>query len=785
MKFLIDKYFKFTKYNIKGRVYTILFLSYLLIIFLNFISPFPDLIKSFLALPSILFFPLNLGYLFIFIRNRLYNKKILGLTSLLSFLIICWSLGSLMILILLNILLSLGLYRLTAIIIIILSLFSVFDKGLDQLLVKKLTFKNIMFPALAGIMGILPFIYIRSFSKFPYMIGIDAFYYSQIILDIINRRTLPNFFLMFDVIMLLPTLIFNVKPLYIFWSSPLLCYIIFSISIYFFSYSLFNNVWLSLLSSSIAVWFQGSAMVNDIYINTPRILIYILFPFSLYVINHMKKQFYIKKESYLFLISFVMLLFFYISSSPPFYSSVIVYWPSVIKNLITPFYAFTEPLVFVAVSSVIFLQQLYALIITISIIFLFYLRYNFSNEKSEKMYIYFFIISLIAIMIHSIMGIVLTILLFLYFILHLLAERQRRSIILIALLFTLLFLLYVLSKNDRVSTINYYIDLIANRITIFGKRKYVFDFNWKINFLKGCYMSPVLLLSFIGLIISGKEFLNKTEKGVPPFLMFIVILFIYFLPLPFIYRILTFFTPFIAYYFSYFFLFIYNFTKHIIPSIRIIIMNKEKIIVKSKYISALFTIIILLFLYSPFLISLYQNKILYWSKLYNCNGNITIYTALDIKAAEYLKENLPYETIIISDPTTIKVLGGLIGYTYTFNGRMLISSKVSVPIIEGAYNLFKDTIKSYSYQKVLKIKRLYTESDILKGEGNFSKEVVIIVNWRTSHWIINNEDSYLNPFKRFEGFETLLTSETLKLIYNISGQYYIFKVKELNRPSLP
>ena len=75
------------------RIYSILFLSYLLLASINLFLPFSDLIKSIIVLPSFLLLPLQFGFGIIIFWYKLTNKKLISESVSIAFIILSWCVG--------------------------------------------------------------------------------------------------------------------------------------------------------------------------------------------------------------------------------------------------------------------------------------------------------------------------------------------------------------------------------------------------------------------------------------------------------------------------------------------------------------------------------------------------------------------------------------------------------------------------------------------------------------------------------------------------------------------
>jgi len=763
------------------RIYSLLFLSYLLLAFINYFFPFSDFIKSFIALPSMLLLPMQFGFSLITCWEKLTKKKLMPQSASTAFVFLSWCTGTIAIVLLSVLFVPLGSFNayVVLLLVILASLLSLPNNMFDRIMEKSLRSTGSLYVLTSACMGILPFIYIRLHSSFPYMLAFDQFGHSMHIIQFLEGHLAIRIYDAIYALVALPSQMFNITPLLLFWSAPLVLYICLPLGVYLFTYQVSRNRWLSLLSAVVSAWAFGGGMVVDMHYFLNRNIIYVLFPISLYVgtLDSIKIRGAKDKCKYAAAL-FVIPVLFYVMVSPAFYCTTLINWPGSIKMLLSPFYALAEPAVFMGLPMM-SNQHFYALMVAV-VIFLLLRQWL----KIENLSVWF-LLSLTAFFFHLEMGLVFSILFLLYILLPLLNKNYGNLIRFTVLSLSAICFLYFLFRwlnidNIIVRYLLNAIEAIPNQLLI-GKEGtgYIFDFSWKVEYLKSAYSTFILLLSAVGLVSSIKDF-SKNKWFLTGFFLSSIIAFLYLLPYPYAFRLLTFLTPFIGFYSAYAVSSFYSLVHGSLPGKNWVL--KIKGFTKRIRLRPLLFLLILSLVLVPSLTSAYDYYIKYFSPVYNYEGNLTTYTPLDIEAAKWLKKNTPYETIIVSDPYTINILGSLSGIGYTTDGRMFVTDTATAPIPNGAQNLFKEITRSFTYQKLVELNTLYDKSDELKGINfSSSREMVVVINGgKAAAWLAGKDSSVYLPFETFSGFERLFKARSLELAYNQSGQYYIFKAKQLN-----
>jgi len=498
---------------------------------LCYILPIPGIVKGFLALPGFLIIPYLVGGSSFY--GIKYFLRIDGEVNKISRLILYWCMGSVVITLLAMLLESISMFNMYAYvgllgILSVLGIIKDISRNKDSnkmFLTNDFCTINGIFPLLlAFLIGIIPAILITHFSPFPFIYGIDVFiwsFYSGTVINYGHFFLSGSYFPTFTIYTAIMEIIFNMAPnlMPLFWAARFLTYPLYSIGIYLLFYQLSKNNKLSLLGSLVAVWFTVyNPPFADIllYYFTPKIVVWLLFPFILYLIytNLMSKENmpeFKKKEIALILIipiSYIFILFLANQRMPAIYE---------IYEYVACF---------------------------VALIYLFGLRYIQNPQLKKKIFI--LLIACAAIFFfHIPMGLLGIIILLFWFFVWTLISRYKAKIFPIVYLFGFCVILYLLLQFLGIvqfPTISskYGTDL-RNIWPDTG------NFHYLLNLISTSYMPALFVFFCLGIISAlvrrKHQFLNYSLA-----ITLFFIIFIYFSPISFMERILVFFVPFLAYF---------------------------------------------------------------------------------------------------------------------------------------------------------------------------------------------------------------------------------------------
>jgi len=165
------------------------------------------------------------------------------------------------------------------------------------------------------------------------------------------------------------------------------------------------------------------------------------------------------------------------------------------------------------------------------------------------------------------------------------------------------------------------------------------------------------------------------------------------------------------------------------------------------------------------------------------------YSIYEYQTGMWLKNNMPPNAIIISDPFTVLVMSGLTGNVITRNYRMIYDTKGNThPIINDLETLqlvksfFLTSDTKHAEELLFVIWSRYASNyalnrDIIDAKQNVSQTVFIVISGRTTAWL--NSQSYGDiPFPQdFQysiSYQKFFESPEFDLQYQCEQQVYVF-----------
>jgi len=116
------------------------------------------------------------------------------------------------------------------------------------------------------------------------------------------------------------------------------------------------------------------------------------------------------------------------------------------------------------------------------------------------------------------------------------------------------------------------------------------------------------------------------------------------------------------------------------------------------------------------------------------------------------------------------VISGMTGIGFTLDGRVM-SNSASYPIYKIKEREIKSILRNFNRALIDQLVSLYSTYFQISPED---MRVIIIINNRTTHWVMRSYAYMMRAFIRYSGLITLI--EETKLVLNLSGHYYVFEV---------
>lgn len=734
---------------------------------LCYILPIPEIVKGFLALPGFIIIPYLTGNIFItsnFLNEKSWESKVTNLFFL-------WMLGLILLIVVATVLGSFSFFNFFYYAIGILIIIGI-KFLLDKMYGKKHSFlfnltcvfdiikRNYKEVIVVTLITSLPLILLMGLSPFPANLEGDTLRFCLESQQILHYSLIPKeagYFPFLPIIVAYISILFNIHPYTLFWTGTFISYFVYAFGIYLLGYQISKNKQFSLIMVLFAV-FPFYTKTMSLYRFIPQTWIYFIFPWVLLIINKIlsdfiKTQEVIKQKQFFMKISIIYLVVLIVS-----YFLVIKIVP--IDGLDSV--AKTTHFIFV----------LLLFIISFSLVF------NKANS---------FMISIVllgAIFLHHSMGLLVVVLLMTYlclgYLLNFVNKKNMKYYRMI--IFSIVFLLII--------TICLQVPTLLPLSTPYDMPYYTFgDFSVKADLLT--YAFPYLLFS---LFVIGIIYISLARHDQFIDMLFLILslvsLFIYFLPIDVLLRILPMFAVF----------FIYVSTKGFFWIKCQLSFHKKGI-----FSFLLIMAIMLPMLFSPILNFINDVRI-----EGSDNNQLSIFTQEEYDASLWIEKNVP-NALIISDPWTQLVIGGLSGSQY-FESDVKINKVIKKIIMssssEDTYNqtmLILSQKVTFNYSEI-KNDDLFTMFIMTSFKGQrfeknldlTKKDALLIITPRTIEygkspyfWYPSKTKSFLTK-DQFPVTNTFLEESNpliskfyndnrFELIYHKNGKLYVFKVKHLNK----
>lgn len=753
----------------------------------------PDQLRAYLSSFGLIFIPLLLGFTLTAIFSKFKKSKKLfsiKITSVLEW----WMIGLISLTIIssfFSIFLPTLTFMLGEIIILFAIMFCViFGKRAisSQLIVtKKTIFSLIML--MVGV--VLPFLYWRQLTNFPLMLGDDMFNHLVDISSVSQgTRGIALYDDAFIVLIKISSAISGSKPLWMFWSAPLIQYASLATGIYFLSRKINIGYLSSIFAAITPLWFMGPGSINDLIFFLRRNILMALVPFfMLYLLSDRKKN--ETKSGYYFLIALIIPIFFYFAVSSAFYVSTISKLHIFFQYLIQPGFALTSPAVTfnMAIARI---QDLYALIIC-CIILIFISKHN--SLKQDNLIFSWAIVSLASFAINYRMGFLFSIVFLIFLVLKSFSSNYPFLLISIFSL-CVVGLTFIGLNLSSVVFLEEISDLLSR--IFFQSNSLILSTQQKLDFLFRNYTQFFTFLIFFSVTYS--TFSNRKTKTLSIITALMSIsLVAYFLPIPNSGRFLVFITPFTI-------LLIIHSIKTMIQNYFTLnttfkdqvvnlknkthIMSKKSKIIKLHFFSKQFSYymnseksfqiiiaLLVIILGSLSIMEPYNKSLQNYSSGYGPTGSISSFNQADLMMADWLDNHVSKNTIIISDPATVRILCGLAEIPYTLTGRYYVEGYNTLSIVSGRPDLFRGVLSSLDVNSLETILTLFKNSDQITGINSEDIQIIAIVNNRTTAWVSgSNSYQFANSFITFPGLSLLEKSTFSSELHSVSSYYLAFNL---------
>lgn len=738
----------------------------------NALPQVPSVLKAFLALLICTFTPLQIGSILIIKKD--FKIKAFPL----EYLITSWCLGVLVITTVSIAVAQLEgsiTFELTSIVFYSITAISTFliciDNSLDK--VERLAFEKhkevIVDLIIVFVLSLMPFVYFRLFSQYPYYVTIDGFIMSLKGKLLLRGELELTYFAAFISLISYSATLCNVELIELLWFTPIQLYAILSMSVYLLSLHLTGQKKLAFFTSVLCTWFAGGGMVCTPYTYLPKDLLYSFFPLTVYLINKLysKSSRGIREATEVFII----LILIYLTSCPTIYLSVLAKFEY--TKLLMPLYYLTEPSVQRA-SARAYAQQAFSIIVA-SLIF-FMIRLKKLNASRSSTAIALYVLSLTLYLIHRDMSLAQAIMLLIYLLILKNYSKRKHMLFLLYILVISALIPIISAKVFQLKTntlVKKYIDTIEYFPGLIGKMLkgyYVFRERTLWRLFLNTYSVYGSLFYFIGICTYRKVLKRNTPLLASSAIFSLIVLLFFLLPYPFSFRMLTFLAPYISLFSSIALFRVFDILWKGEPFLLITLKSLKKPKLKCFIDLRAISIIAILI---PTIFASYDNYINYLKINYSTKHGVSTFTEEDLKAAEYIKKEFSDKLLIISDPITIRIISGLTGYAFTVKGRVTIGT-ATYPTFIVMGGLFRRVIADFNEYSLNKLKRLYADYFNMSAE---EIEVIIIVNNRTANWVLGSEKAELmRPFRRFVGLRKLLVN--VNLIWNVSKYYLILEPKK-------
>ena len=246
-------------------------------------------VKTVVASLMSIFLPINLGFMILSPLTRRMSQHAPPVLMLASF----WSVGLLLIWLLATgvaVPLGLGL-RWMAVLLALVSLLSLRRPGLD------FTVRGLLMAVsrsrrlqLALSLSIIPIVYMKIRSPFPYMISYDQLYYSGIALRYMDGKLPFNWYPGYHSLVGTVCALVSLNPVFLYWTAPFLVVPVFVLGLFTMVHRAFEDEYAALAASLMAPWFNGWGWASDPYTFAPRTFLYLLLPYLVLSVVEVSKE---------------------------------------------------------------------------------------------------------------------------------------------------------------------------------------------------------------------------------------------------------------------------------------------------------------------------------------------------------------------------------------------------------------------------------------------------------------------------------------------------------------
>jgi hypothetical protein len=634
--------------------------------------------------------------------------------------------------------------------------------------------------------SIVPFWYLRRLAPFPFMPASDFFVHLvQISSTLGGASGLHLWDNGFITMVASSSALAHSEPLWTLWIGPIFQYLAFSLGIYWLARKFIRNNWLCLASALLPLWFMGDGLANDLIFLLRPLVMMCLVPFAIAMVSSREERDGEIKVAPI-AISGMAALFFHFDVSAGVYNLFTARLPLFLQDLLQPGFVITAPAYTFGLPSAV-IQDFYAALVSTA---LFFLALRMSGAHERKILAWWFLITCAGVLIEYTVGILLSIVLLGFLVLRRYSSSRLPPILgvfglgIIGILLTgkltpyrvlqstLAPLAHILSQGLTANSLNSLQLLIAFLYSNYG----TFDFD-------------LFLLSLASLsILSWHDKSARTLVYVPIFGLVL-----YFSPFPYSYFFLILVTPFVGIAISLALVRFYSFVNSLgagggansvhgppnagfVKSIR---TRRPRRIDPPKAVFVAVVCVIFLIIGSS-ITQPYDYNIGVYRTAYG-SQTVTSFTAQDLSAADWLKNNFPPTTLIISDPTTTEILAGFAGLPYTMEGHVALPGPLTYLethaylITDVNTTLFRSVVANLSARSFTALIGLYHASDKYMGFDSSRLKVVLVMNNRTSWWA-NGSESYpfANSFVDFPGFAAYSKTSFVSSAFNVSATYRIY-----------
>jgi len=611
------------------------------ILICNFVQ-LSEVIKAIVITPNLLFIPLAIGnaiYPFNNFSTKVYFDTI-------SSGLIYWCTGIIFITLLILILdtgNSLNSKLIISVVLVVI-LFSIIKSYIADTKKIILSYRicHILIPFVVGLVFV---IFIDHFSPYPLNYGGDIHRHVQIGLMLSEDNYLllpPPYLPSISILLSIIANLFNApRELYtIAWMSRYIFYIMYSTGLYIFSHQISQRKDIALLTSIIgmSIMYVSHNVVDSfiyLYHFSPKVIVFLIIPYLFYFVH----------------------------------KNILVYQAKHAKNILTAniFLTIFTLLLFLLINNLLKLHNLIGIYLFMFIIFavVFLLKSPFISTIDKDIrfnYTALFILMSCILFISAAIGIITNIIIIFYITIYYISLVNPK-IRYVNIFFFLAVIVFILSQKFGIISFS---ALQVYNIPI--KESFsVFDNNW--NLFHSLYSLIIIVMFCLGLIFLCKS----SSTFITIFFTTNLLIFIYFTPISFIYRILAILNPLIAYISS--------------NTVYELIKNKNK------RISIIYIVLILCIMFSSYFSTSIENIGTSTKGEY-----YTQYTHDEYEVSKWIRDNTDTNTFVVTDVQTQYVIGGISNrrIAYSLNGNNELNKILRINI----HSILSSTDPRETYMKI-------------------------------------------------------------------------------------